>query len=303
VAEIRDRVFAGCDVKPHIHADAAIGWAMIFFNDYDFAENPHGFDRETVEGLRRRQDLFRNLRYADSITMDFHKTGYTPYAASMVLIRNRDDLIPFKWKPGTFRYFNPEEIEIAPVQYTLECTRSPEAVFSITGNLLAFGIEGYQVCLGWAIQVSNHLRRRLAELPYVGIINPDEGGLSTVFRVYPRGADGKAELKRELTDPGYRAKLEENSRFSQELFRRRDKQLTVWDAKLDYTSAGTWAPYDHETPIPGWKAYILNPRVTIESVDRFIEGLGKHHAAFEPAAANEDGRGELSPPRPRATET
>ena len=170
-----------------------------------------------------------------------------------------------------------------PGTLTFDCDVTQDRTIAGAYHRLAFGIEGYQVCLGWAVQVSNYLRRRLAAMPCVGILNPDEGGLSTVFRVYPPGADGKAELKRELTDPGYRAKLEENNRFSQALFKARDKELTVWDAKLDYTSAGTWARYDHETPIPGWKAYILNPRVQFQDVDRFIEGLARRHANAGPA--------------------
>ncbi|MEW5786174.1 MAG: hypothetical protein AB1510_12945 [Bacillota bacterium] len=45
------------------------------------------------------------------------------------------------------------------------------------------------------------------------------------------------------------------------------------DSKLDWTNAAFWATYDHKTEIPGWKAYILNPRVSYEAVDDFIQTL------------------------------
>jgi glutamate/tyrosine decarboxylase-like PLP-dependent enzyme len=170
------------------------------------------------------------------------------------------------------------------VQYTLECTRSPEAVFSVTGNLLSFGIEGYQVCLGWVIQVSDYLRSRLRRLGHVGILNPDEHGFSTVFRVYPHGTDAQAELDGELNDPSWSQRLERNTAFSQAAFDHRDRRLTVWDAKLDWTSAGTWARHDRQTPLPAWKAYILNPRVRYGDVDRFVDTLERATAECEPSA-------------------
>jgi glutamate/tyrosine decarboxylase-like PLP-dependent enzyme len=279
--ELRDGIYADSPRKPHVHADAAIGWAMCFFNEYDFDENIHGFDESIVRRLRERQDLFRSLRFADSVTLDFHKTGYTPYSASMVLIRDQDDLQPLTWGTAMFRYFDPKQIEIAPVQYTLECSRSPEAVFSVAGNMLSFGIEGYQICLGWAIQVSDYLRDCLDELGHVGIVNRANDGFSTVFRVYRSGTNGPEELRRELTDASYRERMMQNSQFSYGLFNFRNARLTVRDPKLDYTRAATWARYDRKTEVPAWKAYILNPRVRYTDVDRFVDSLRSLTVQYE----------------------
>src|SRR6185436_865836 len=45
IIEIRDRLRDEFSLAytPHIHADAVIGWAWSVFNDYDFANNPLGF--------------------------------------------------------------------------------------------------------------------------------------------------------------------------------------------------------------------------------------------------------------------
>ena len=39
------------DYRPHIHADAVIGWAWAVFNQYDFSGNPLGFRGRTLRAL------------------------------------------------------------------------------------------------------------------------------------------------------------------------------------------------------------------------------------------------------------
>ena len=52
VVELRDRLCERFEVavRPHIHVDAAIGWSMIFFLDYDFAANPLAINSATLAG-------------------------------------------------------------------------------------------------------------------------------------------------------------------------------------------------------------------------------------------------------------
>ncbi|MDP1798951.1 MAG: pyridoxal-dependent decarboxylase [Planctomycetaceae bacterium] len=66
------------DYHPHIHADAVIGWAWSVFNDYDFTHNPLGFRHRTMRALAGTKRRIRHLSLADSIGIDFHKTGFTP---------------------------------------------------------------------------------------------------------------------------------------------------------------------------------------------------------------------------------
>ncbi|HRU07358.1 MAG TPA: pyridoxal-dependent decarboxylase, partial [Candidatus Brocadiia bacterium] len=49
IVRLRDRLAAEyhLDYKPHVHADAAIGWAWSVFNDYDFDGNPMKFSERT----------------------------------------------------------------------------------------------------------------------------------------------------------------------------------------------------------------------------------------------------------------
>ena len=80
------------DYKPHIHADAVIGWAWSVFNDYDVEKNPLGFRPRTIRALAGACRRIRHLSTADSVGIDFHKTGFAPYISSLVLVKNRADL-------------------------------------------------------------------------------------------------------------------------------------------------------------------------------------------------------------------
>ena len=53
IVDLRDRLVEEYDLdyRPHIHADAVIGWAWSVFNDYDFEANPLGFRLRTVRAL------------------------------------------------------------------------------------------------------------------------------------------------------------------------------------------------------------------------------------------------------------
>ena len=94
IADLRDRLVKEYDLdyRPHIHADAVIGWAWSVFNDYDFEANPLGFRPRTVRALASARRRISKLHRADSVGIDFHKTGFTPYISSLFLARDRADM-------------------------------------------------------------------------------------------------------------------------------------------------------------------------------------------------------------------
>src|SRR5262249_10260489 len=69
----------GLPYRPHVHADAVIGWAWSVFADYDWEENRLGFRPRTVRALGGACRRLRHLHLADSVGIDFHKTGFAPY--------------------------------------------------------------------------------------------------------------------------------------------------------------------------------------------------------------------------------
>src|SRR4029079_9198079 len=93
IASLRDRLVAehSLDYRPHLRGDAVIGWAWSVFNDYDFLANELGFRGRTVRSLAAATHRVRHLHLADSIGIDFHKTGYCPYISSLVLFKEAND--------------------------------------------------------------------------------------------------------------------------------------------------------------------------------------------------------------------
>ncbi len=84
IAALRDELAREYRLEkpPHIHADAVIGWAWSAFRDYDFAGNPLGFHARTLRSLMDSVGRIGALPRADSLGIDFHKTGYAPYISS-----------------------------------------------------------------------------------------------------------------------------------------------------------------------------------------------------------------------------
>ncbi|HBZ7967835.1 TPA: aspartate aminotransferase family protein, partial [Klebsiella pneumoniae] len=107
VYDLRNRLCEEFEIteKPHIHVDAAVGWPIIFFIDYDFNTNPLAINDATLAGLRHNVEKFKQLKYADSITIDFHKWGYVPYTSSLVMVRDGDDFKALENDPENFTYF------------------------------------------------------------------------------------------------------------------------------------------------------------------------------------------------------
>jgi len=79
IVHLRDRLVEeySLDYAPHVHADAVIGWAWSVFNDYDFEQNALEFRPRTVRALAAAYRRISKLSLADSIGIDFHKTGFS----------------------------------------------------------------------------------------------------------------------------------------------------------------------------------------------------------------------------------
>ncbi len=90
IVRVRDEIVRehGLDYTPHVHADSVIGWAWSVFNEYDFERNPLGFRQRTVRALAGTTRRIRHLHVADSVGVDFHKTGFAPYISSAVILRD-----------------------------------------------------------------------------------------------------------------------------------------------------------------------------------------------------------------------
>jgi L-2,4-diaminobutyrate decarboxylase len=245
------------DYRPHIHADAVIGWAWSVFNDYDFEENRLGFRGRTVRALAAAQYRMRHLKLADSIGIDFHKTAWCPYISSLFLAADRGDFqrvarsratMPYLFQAGSYH----------PGIYTLETSRPGAGPMAALANLLLFGKEGLRVLLGHAVEMAEVLRERIESHPDLTVLNGSNVGPVTLFRVYPHGVDTFTVKDRERSDPTFRERLRWHNDYNRRIYHRvHAEALAGRGVALSLTDC--YRESDYGEPISALKSYVLSP--------------------------------------------
>ncbi|MGL6001779.1 MAG: pyridoxal phosphate-dependent decarboxylase family protein [Plesiomonas sp.] len=276
VYDLRNRLCEEYDitVKPHIHADAAVGWSMLFFLNYDFAANPLEINAATLAGIQHNVERFREVQYADSFTVDFQKWGYVPYTSSLVMIRNKDDMHALENDPENFSYFEHDLQGQTHLQSTIECSRGAAGMFGAFSALQHMGIEGYQIILAHCLQNANYFRQRLQDVGHVKLMVPENQGPSVGFKVYnPQWvSDPDAEFVFEqqcMTDADSMARMQRNAHWHREQFTDGGKfgLYTNW---VEFIARSTYNAKGRYAYIPGEKAVFMNPATGREQIDQFI---------------------------------
>ncbi len=273
VVAVRDRLVdeLALDYRPHVHADAVIGWAWSVFNDYDFEENRLGFRPRTVRALAGALRRMRWLNLADSIGIDFHKTGFAPYTSSLFLVRDRDDLrrlargreeMPYLFQSG----------ERHPGIFTLETSRSGTPVLAALASLLYLGKDGFRALLGHVVEMAELLREHLEGHAATTVLNGDNVGTVTLFRAYPDGVDTFTVPDRERTDASLRDDLLAYNEYNRAIYRYlHDKAMTGKGVLLSMTDC--YRHTDYGEPVVALKSYILSPFVDEEHVRLVVDNV------------------------------
>jgi glutamate/tyrosine decarboxylase-like PLP-dependent enzyme len=279
IDDLRRRLAAehALDYLPHLHADAVIGWAWSVFNDYDFEANPLAFRGRTVRSLAAAQHDVGQLRLADSIGIDFHKTGYTPYNSSLVLFRDAGDFQLIARSRETMPYLY-QSGEHHPGMYTLETTRSAIGAMAALANMLLLGKEGYRTLLGHAVEMAEVLRERIEAHPNLTVLNGENVGPVTLFRAYPDGVDTFSVKDRELSERGYRQQVLAHNEYNRRIFERvHAEALTGRGVTISLTNC--YRTNDFGDPIVALKSYVLSPF----SDENRMESIVKHVLAARDA--------------------
>jgi glutamate/tyrosine decarboxylase-like PLP-dependent enzyme len=273
IVRVRDAAVRehGLDYTPHVHADAVIGWAWSVFNEYDFEKNELGFRHRTLRALAGTWRRIRHLGLADSIGVDFHKTGFTPYISSAVLLRDRRDFdylmrreeqTPYLFQSGTHH----------PGRYTLETSRAGNGPLAALANLRLFGTRGLQALLGHVVSMAEELREHLEGHAATTVMNGDNFGPVTLFRVYPDGVDTFSIPDQERRDPAMRETLRAHNQYNRRIF-----DLIQADALegrgVVISLTDCYRETDYGEPINALKSYILSPFSDAEHVTAVLESI------------------------------
>ncbi|MFM8218725.1 MAG: pyridoxal phosphate-dependent decarboxylase family protein [Planctomycetaceae bacterium] len=270
---MRDRLVEefGLERPPHLHADAVIGWAWSVFNDYNFEENPLGFRGRTVRALAAVRRKMQSLHLADSIGIDFHKTGFTPYVSSLFLVKRAADLahltrsresMPYLFQSGVYH----------PGEYTLETSRSASGAMSALANLLLFGKNGLRALLGHVVSMAETLREQLEAHAATTVLNRGNFGPVTLFRVYPDGVDTFSMPELEQTRADHRERLREHNRYNHELFDIIQSEALRGEGVV-ISLTDCYRQTDYGEPVVALKSYILSPFAEEGAVGAVLESI------------------------------
>ena len=272
IVQLRDKLSAEYKLEhpPFIHADAVIGWPWIVFKDYDFDKNPLGFHTRTKHSLKDSIERIKNLCMADSVAIDFHKTGYAPYISSVFMVKDRRDLTLLSRAPEQMPYLY-QFGNYHPGIYTLESSRPGGGCLAALANIRLFGKQGYRVLIGHIVEMAEMLRDKLERYPFIKILNSHNYGPVTLFRIYPDDVDATEALQRELIDPDYRNQLEKNNKYNLHIFRQTyERAMQGRGVLLSWTDAYRHAGYLDGPPIAAMKSFIMSPWTDLNAVDMVV---------------------------------
>ncbi|MCP4117620.1 MAG: hypothetical protein GY737_19930 [Desulfobacteraceae bacterium] len=270
IVKLRDELVKQYNLpyKPHIHADAVIGWAFAFFNNYDFENNPMDFTARTLDSLWDTQDKLMQIGLSDSIGLDFHKTGYCPYISSLFLCRDSADfnliIREGESMPYLFRYGH-----YHPGIFTMETSRSGGAVLAALANLKLLGKDGYRSILGHIVTMVGILRSRIERVPYACMVNDYNHGPVTLFRIYPDGVDAKTAYLEESTTPELAGQLTAHNEYNRKLHAVLLRQMERgFGVALSLTERYRMTSYGK--PILAIKSYIMSPFVDVAVMEKLL---------------------------------
>jgi L-2,4-diaminobutyrate decarboxylase len=290
IARLRDTLVEEYHLpyRPHIHADAAIGWPWAVFNGYDFVGNPMGFPARTLRSLWDAHLGMRAMALADSLGVDFHKTGFAPLVSSLFLCRDQGDLRLVSrdqdWEHALFPHGN-----YHPGVFTMETSRPGGAVLSALANLKFFGREGYRALLGHIVTVAEALRERLEKSPHACLVNDYNYGPVTLFRVYPDGVDARAAYLAEKHDPAAAEQLARHNEFNRQVARVLRRQMEEGTG-VSLSFIDSYRRSVSGVPIVAHKSFVVSAFASEATMDHLMTCIAQARA--EVMSAGQSGAAE-----------
>lgn len=267
------------DYRPHLHADAVIGWAWSVFRDYDFEKNELGFRHRTVRSLAGANRRIKHLALADSIGVDFHKTGFAPYISSAILFKNRADLGLVARDPASMPYLF-QLGNYHPGKFTLETTRSGSGPMAAVANLRLFGKTGLRSLLGHLVSMAEELREQLEGHAATTVLNGNNFGSVTLFRVYPDGVDTFTMPANERTNAKFREQLIAHNDYNRRIFELVQHDALRGDGVL-LSLTECYRETTYGEPIVALKSYIMSPFSRQRHTASVLESLWKARATLQ----------------------
>lgn len=160
--------------------------------------------------------------------------------------------------------------EQRPGMYTLETSRSGGGVLAALANLKLFGKEGLRVIIGHIVEMAQLLREHQESHECMTVVNRDNFGPVTLFRVYPEGVD-TFQIKKgaEMHAVAFRDILLQHNAFNRKVFGFVHQEgMAEREVILSLTNCNRHADYGE--PIMALKSFILSPFVDENNVEAVV---------------------------------
>lgn len=257
------------DYMPHIHVDSVIGWIYLFYNDYDFEQNPLEVDPAYLTKMKSIAKQASQFVYADSLGIDFHKTGFCPYASSLFLLKKKAD----------FSYISKKAIpetegmvygDYDPYDYTLELSRSSTGPVAALAALKTLGKEGFQKILKNWLGSTCYFKEQLKKARNVVLLNEAAQGFAVLFILVPSKyqIENLADIQK-LSKEEVAEIKKYNVDFSSYLLMRCLKK----ESSFYFTSSRSYVIPGTDISIGALKAYPTSIYFDEEQIDRIMEEM------------------------------
>ena len=148
--------------------------------------NTLGCRPSTIRDLAGTRKHISQFSLADSFGVDFHKPGFTPYISSVVLFNGQQDLHrlshPQEQMPYLYQFGEHHQ-----KMYSHETSRSGTGVLGALGTMKLFGKKELRVIIGHIVEIAQLLAEHLEGHACMTVLNRNNFGPVTLFRVYPDG--------------------------------------------------------------------------------------------------------------------
>ena len=243
IYQLRERIVEefSLNYRPMIHVDSVLGWVYLFFRDYDFSENPMEFAPETLEILNSLYAKASQFCYADTLGIDFHKTGFCPYVTSLFLVKDKANY--FRLNPGkaydirTMGYG-----DYNPFYTSLEYSRSAKGPIAALSCLKSLGTDAFCELIGSLTEATRIFRSNLGKDSRICLIDPNTEGFATVFTLVPPGFQlNSAKELRNLSEDELEQLRKLNGAFGKKVLRDCVGRKThfLFTSSRSYTLPGT----------------------------------------------------------------
>jgi len=191
--------------------------------------------------------------------------------SSAFLVRQAEDLgclsrdqsaTPYLFQSGDYN----------PGRFTLETSRSGGGPLAALGCLQLLGRTGLRTLLGHLVTMAETLRNRLTAHSSISVMNPDNFGPVTLFRVYPDDVDTFEFPRREQTDAACAVRLQEYNDYNRRIFQHMHAEALRGEGVV-LSMTDRFRETDYGQPVVALKSYIMSPFSDQQYVQAVLDSI------------------------------